>query len=627
MDLLYLACMVLALFQMGCAGGEEEPLMDVEEQHAGLAAYEHLLEDTPDSVLNAMAALDTLFLDYQRAPFLPAPFDSTAAQQWVEATLASLSVDEKIGQLFIVHLARSGLRDLVNDPALTAVKKFGVGGFLISRLMPPRSVYERTQQLQAAAKAPLLIAADYERGVGRFNNALTEFPSNMAIGATRDTVLAAAAGRLTAIESRATGVNLVFAPVVDVNNNPDNPIINIRSYGEDPDLVGQMAAAYVKEAETHGVLTTLKHFPGHGNTSVDSHSHMGVIHAGRASLDSVELHPYQVVLTQRIPPSGVMSAHLWIKALDETPQPATFSRRALTDLLRDSLGFGGFVVTDDIKMGALQNTYSMEERILRPLEAGADIILTPANLEKAVQVVRKAVTQGRVSEEDLDRSVRRVLWAKARAGLHTERHPDRQDLDYLLEMPHGAYLAQTIADRALTLLKTSPALPLEPGRRIALVQLSNYQNSESIDAAMSYFADTLGGDGRRINETRFDSNPTQAQREKVVRDAQGADVVVLALYLRLQSGRGEAGLFAQQERLARSLLAGDTPVVLVTFGNPYAVTTFSEADAFLVAYDQTLESARAAAHILRGLQDPLGRLPITVDPYPFGSGLDKVAPR
>src|SRR5690606_24829544 len=197
-----------------------------------------------------------------------------------------------------------------------AVQDMGVGGFLVPRLLDPEEVFEETQRLQAATPVPLFFAADYERGTGRFNNALTELPSNMALGATRDTVLAAAAGRLTAIESRALGINLLFAPVVDVNNNPDNPIINIRSYGEDPALVGAMATAFVREAQRHGVLTTLKHFPGHGNTTTDSHARMGTVGSDFAELDSIELRPYRDVLTGPHPSAGVMTAHLWVPALD-----------------------------------------------------------------------------------------------------------------------------------------------------------------------------------------------------------------------------------------------------------------------------------------------------------------------
>jgi beta-N-acetylhexosaminidase len=606
----------------GCR--EEVPPVEADALQTSRDAYERLLEATPDSVFAVLSPVDSLFLGYDSLLFRRGGIDSVRAAQWVDSTLGALSLDDKIGQLFIVHLPRRGLGQLLQDEALEAATRYGVGGFLVSRLMPPRDVFEATQRLQRASRVPLFFAADYERGAGRFNNPFTELPSNMALGAARDTVLAAAAGRLSAIESGAMGVNLLFAPVVDVNNNPANPIINIRSYGERADLVGRMAASFVREAEAYGVLTTLKHFPGHGDTEVDSHARMGAISGSRAALDSVELRPYEMLLRQGHPPAGVMTAHLWIQALDEEPLPATFSRRVLHDLLRDTLGFEGFVVTDDVKMGALQNRYGADERTVRPLLAGADLILTPDDLGAAVEAVREALAQGRLTEADLDRSVRRLLAAKARAGLHANRFADARALDYLLEAPRGAFLAQAIADRAVTLLKTSPVLPLDTTRHLTLVQLTNDRNSPSIEAAMDYFAERMGK-GTPVEEVRFDGDPSAEAAAETLEKA-AADVVVLALYLRLQSGRGEAGLYGRQEALAQALLAQGRPVVLVTFGNPYAVTTFAEADVHLVAYDQTLESVQAAAGILRGMQAPRGLLPITVTPYAYASGLRQLDP-
>ncbi len=616
-----LAAAGLLALAAGCGVADPGTPAKAEALRLEQIAYERLLAVLPDSALDAADPLDSLFLEHDLPALAQPPFDDEAAARWVDSTLAALTLDQKIGQLFIVHLPTSAVRRLLDDEARRAVERYGVGGFLVPRLMPPRTVFAETQRLQRISNVPLFFAADYERGAGRFNNALTELPSNMALGATRDTLLAAAAGRLTALESRALGVNLLFAPVVDVNNNAANPIINIRSYGEDPVLVGHMAAAFVREAERHGALTTLKHFPGHGNTEVDSHARMGVVSGDAAALDSVELRPYRLALRNRRPPAGVMSAHLWTPAFDPAPLPATFSRRALGDVLRDSLGFEGLVVTDDVRMGALQKTYPIEERIVRPLVAGADVILTPVSLPRAVEVVRAALRSGDLDEAALDRSVRHILAAKARAGLHAQRFADEATLDYLLEKPRGAYLAQTIADRAVTLLRTHPALPLRPGQRLTLLQLGNATGAESIDAAMDFFAETLAAD----DDVRLDQRPAKAAAEAALRRAHAADVVVLALYLRLKAGRGEAGLFPGQAAFVHRLLEGPAPVVLVTFGNPYAVIPFAEAAALVVAYDQSIESGAAVAGLLQGLQPPLGTLPVTVGGYPFGSGLSGVA--
>ncbi len=611
--------LAFAFVATGC--GDREATFDPAAREAARREAEGALAALSDSARRALYPLDTLFVTYDREALQPQYRDAADAEQWVDSLLGTLTLDERVGQLFLVDLPESGSLDaLIGDEARRAIEVYGVGGFLVSRVAGPRAVFRRTQALQSLSKIPLFFAADYERGAGRFNNAFTELPSNMAIGATRDTFYAAAAGRLTALESKATGINLLFAPVVDVNNNPENPIINIRSYGEDPDMVGHMAAAFVNEAERHGVLTTLKHFPGHGDTSVDSHAELGTVEGSLASLGETELKPYRIIFDQPHQPAGVMSAHLWIKALDEEEIPATFSRRALSELLRDSLGFRGIVFTDDIKMGALLNNYDLDERVVRPLLAGADIILTPRNLGEAIAAVKEALLQGRISRENIDASVRRILRAKADAGLHRDRYADQAHLDYMLQAPRGAYLAQAIADRAVTLLKSSSSLPLQESQRIGLVQISNYRGSESIQASMDHFARSIGME----DEVRLDADPSQSEMDDALAELKDADVVVLSLFLRLVSGRGEAGLLRRQEQLVQRLLASGKPVVLVTFGNPYAVSTYPDADAFLVAYDQTLESVWAAAHILKGLRSPVGRLPITIGEYAFGSGLDSL---
>ena len=532
---------------------------------------------------------------------------------WVDALLTRMTLDEKLGQLVLVHLPDRGRKGISYGEAEEAVQKYGVSGFLVGRLLPPDLIQQATTRLQAMASVPLFFAADYERGVGRFDNDYTELPSNMALGATRDTLLAAEAGRLTAIESRRIGVNLLFAPVVDVNNNPGNPIINVRSYGEDAGLVARMAASFVRSAEANGVLTTLKHFPGHGNTTVDSHARMGKVEGSLKELEEVEFRPYRVLLKGAHRPAGVMTAHLWVPALDADPLPATFSRHVLQTLLRDRLGFDGLIVTDDVRMGALNRTYGFEDRVVRPLLAGADLILTPESLPGALQALRKAVEDGRLSRARIDASVRRILRAKARLTGDDAAVSPTAGLS-------GAQLARRIADGAVTLLKTSPHLPLRSGQRIVLVQLSNYTGSESIDAAMSTLENALQPVSPRA-AMRVEEEPGSRETGAIMDRVAQAEVIVLTLYLRLQSGRGAAGLYPRQLQLVRALLATGKPVVLVTFGNPYVVTPFRSAAVLLVAYDQTLASVAAVGDLLLGRQSSKGQLPVTVAPYAFGSGL------
>ncbi|MEZ4702425.1 MAG: glycoside hydrolase family 3 N-terminal domain-containing protein [Rhodothermales bacterium] len=567
-------------------------------------------------------ALDSLFADYDPEVLAMLSPDSTGASAWVDSMMATLTLNQKIGQLFVVNLPSPGSR---NDRALEAVEDYAVGGFLVSRTMEPRELFEETGRLQRASGVPLFFAADYERGVGQHNNNLTEWPSNMGLGATRDLVFAAAAGRLTAIESRAVGVNMILAPVVDVNNNPLNPIINIRSYGEDPTLVGEMATSFVREAQAHGVLTTLKHFPGHGNTSIDTHSRMGTIPGDRHALEAVELFPYRYVLSKHVQPTAVMSAHLWIPALDAEPIPATFSRNALHNLLRDTMQFHGLVITDDVAMGALQNEYTLAERITAPLRAGADMVLTPTGLDESVRSVREAVRKGELTEAQIDDSVRRILAAKARAGLHIRPSPNRALFEYIVALPRGEPLAQRAADHAVTLLKNDGVLPFKASKRVLLVQLTNRDNSPSIGAAMDLLADELGTQVDVV-EHRYGRTVSGSDRRRLESDAESADAIVFALYLRLVAGRGDPGLFPEQQELVKSLMEKPGPTAIVTLGNPYAVTPFEEADALLIAYEQTLASVRSISRIMGGRQSANGRLPITVGAFAYGSGIDVFSP-
>lgn len=574
------------------------------EEGAG-AAVPGFAGASQDTTLAPRSGLDSLFRA-QGLPLLPPP-DTTGAARWVDSVLATLSPEARIGQLFLLELPAPHLLSLVRDEAWEAVHTYGVGGFLVPRLMAPAEVFALTRRLQEASRLPLFFAADYERGVGRFNNPLTELPSNMALGATRDTLLAALAGRLTALEARSIGVNLLLAPVVDVNNNPDNPIINIRAYGKDPVLVARMATAFTRESQRLGVLTTWKHFPGHGNTSIDSHTRLGQLSGDRAALDRVELYPYRYAFGQGVAPAGVMAGHLWAVALDPSRQPATFSRQVLDGLLRDSLGFTGLVLTDDLSMGALHPRYPLAERILRPLEAGADVLVGVEDFPGAVSVVRQAVQTGRLRAEVLGQHVRRVLRAKAAAGLHRQRQPDPALFAWLTAEKRGEPLAEMVADRAITRMRGAN---LPDRASVALVQLSNQSGAESLRAAMDTLRRHLQPAGL---EVRYEHEPSQSDQQQVLAAARKAEVVVIVLYLRIIAGRGHVGLKPAQQALVQHLIDLPGASVLVLFGNPYAARVFPGAESVMVAYDQSQASVHALIRVLRGEQAPQGRLPVTVE--------------
>ncbi|MEM0963702.1 MAG: glycoside hydrolase family 3 N-terminal domain-containing protein, partial [Bacteroidota bacterium] len=315
------------------------------------------------------------------APFrgfeAPAGVSLAEAEAWAEATLAEMTLEERVAQLFIVELGA------VRDP--DGLARMGVGGFHIHRRTAPEEVLSTTTRLNGRADVPLFFTADYEWGVGTVSSNFTELPPAMAYGAADDEALAEAGGAVTALEARATGINVLFAPVADVNNNPANPIINTRSFGENPERVGVLAAAYVRGAQANGVLATLKHFPGHGNTDTDTHLAFAAVPGSWRQLWETELAPYRVALDAD--PGFVMSTHLWARALDTEPTPATVSRAALTDVLRDTLGYDGIVTTDAMNMAAVRDRYGPRDRAVLPLLAGADVILNETSPRRAIGFV------------------------------------------------------------------------------------------------------------------------------------------------------------------------------------------------------------------------------------------------
>ncbi|NNF58408.1 MAG: hypothetical protein HKN04_09210 [Rhodothermaceae bacterium] len=560
------------------------------------------------------ATLDSLLAPYAAVRLDHAPPSEAEVTRWADSVLATLSLDEKLGQLFIVDLNAGWLRGARSLEQVA--RDWHIGGFHVPRRMAPRTVLRHTNRLQPVARVPLFFTADYERGVGQASNNFTELPANMAFGAAASDLLAEAAGAVTAMEARATGVNILFAPVADVNNNPANPIINTRAYGADPALVGRLAGAFVRGAQAHGALATLKHFPGHGNTSIDTHVRFGQVPGTWADLDRIELAPYRVALPER--PGLVMTAHLWTRALDAEETPATFSRRALTDILRDSLGYDGLITTDAIHMGALTSRYTFEERMLRPVQAGADLLLNTYDPRRGIAVLRTAVRDGRLTEERVDESVRRILEAKARLGLHRERLADPQRLERMLTEVRGTRVAQATADASITLLKAGPRLPLRSDQRVALVQLTNQPGAGS-SAAMGRLERALN-DALPLRTHRIGTSPGAGSRSTVLTSAQWADAVVLAMHLRVRQGEGVA-LNRAQMQLAEAVLDAGTPVVLVLFGNPYAALDLPEPDALVVAYSSARRSVTATAHLLLGQQEARGRLPVDLPgAYALGSG-------
>ena len=554
-----------------------------------------------------------------------------ATAAWAERQFRDMTLDEKIAQLFVVRI--DGEFQNANTPSyretVALVEEFGAGGLIFGPGTPMTQI-AMANDLQAKAERPLLVAQDTEWGVGMRIDEATSFPPAMAIGATRDASHAYRVGYATAREARALGVHQLYAPVADVNNNPKNPIINVRSFGESPSLVGTMASAFTRGAQRGGTLATVKHFPGHGDTDVDSHINLPILRFDRSRLDSLELMPFRQTLDAGV--ESVMTGHLALPKIAADSVPATLSRPLTHDLLREELGFDGLVVTDALNMQAVTRTFGVGETAVRVLEAGADLVLMSTNPHAAHQAVRRAVTTGRIDTTEINDSVRRLLEVKQNLNLHEARRVSLDTTRHRVARRSHEVLSHTVARESLTLLANADSLlPLTPPEQhdVLVVTLSDSEYPGTGDTFVDRLRDqpaieTL--DTRRL-DPRSDSADVQDHRA----DASDYDVVVVPSFLRVQAWSGSIGLSDMHHDFLEDLAGTDTPVAFVAFGNPYAPTGLAPApDAILAAYGSGDASQRAAAQALGGGAGTPGRLPVTIPGVAEkgeGRRLDPVSPR
>jgi beta-N-acetylhexosaminidase len=557
------------------------------------------------------------------APWAPKPdlaLEGDGAR-WVAKMMRSLTIEDKISQMVACRYAGNFYpSDGADIAALRElVVKHKVGGMIIFG----GDAYETAvlnNALQTAVKVPLLIASDLERGAGNQITGATLFPTIMGLGAADSEDLAYEMGKRTALEGRALGIHMTYAPVVDVNVNPDNPIINTRAIGEDPEQVGRLAAAFVRGCQENGMIATAKHFPGHGDTDQDSHILLPVIKADRDRLDRVELYPYRKTIEAGV--GAVMVAHLVVPALDPTPNlPATLSYPIQTELLRKEYGFKGLIVTDAMEMGGVTNDYSNTEAAEKAILAGVDLVLLPIEPTEVVPYLREAARTGRIPARRIDESVRRILEAKARLGLHRQKTVDLESLPSKLGTRAALAQAQKTFESAATLVKNDgDVLPLpKAGRKIAVFSLSS-------DPGDYYAGRALAAAVRsRSPETIVfyaDGDTGQESLDEAVQKAGEADAYVCALFSSLSAWKGSVGLSAKHVELIRKLVEGEKPVVVLSFGSPYFLRDFPAVDAYLCFYRNQPQMQAVAARAIFGEVDLTGKLPVSLPGlYPAGHGL------
>ena len=506
-----------------------------------------------------------------------------------------------------------------------------IGGLIVSA-GTPLDVAAKLNILQRRSSVPLFVAADLERGVGfRLNGAVflpgatdlggaTDFPSLMALGAVGDLDLAYKMGRVTAVEARAVGIHLPFAPVLDVNNNPENPVINVRSVGEDPMLVADLGVCLVRGIQDHGAVATGKHFPGHGDTDVDSHLALPVIRVGRDRLDAVELLPFRRAMEAGM--GAVMTAHIALPGLTEASDlPATLSRNILTDLLRGDLGFEGLVFTDAMNMSAVDGRFGSGEAAVRAVEAGADVILMPPNAETVARAMVQAVEGGRLPESRIDESVLRILRIKEEMGLHLQRTVDLEAVHRTVGIPDHLAVAQEIAERSLTLLRNGGGLLPLAGTRSADVLSITYRRETDLMASAAFDA-RLQETYPRLRTVVLGPNTPESEYERLLERAAASDLVVFSLYIPEVSTEDEVAGSPELIELVRSVASEGRPHVVVSFGNPYLLSEFPNVRAYMLAWGDANASQRAAAGALLGDVRVMGRSPIRIPPsVEIGDGM------
>jgi beta-N-acetylhexosaminidase len=554
-------------------------------------------------------------------------------QTWVEHTLASMTLDEKIGQLIIP--ATVGMFLSQDSETFQQIRRditeFHVGGYHmlgeVNNLHEPAGVALLINHLQELAKVPLWITADFEGGVGLRYIGATRLPRAMAMGATGNPETAYQAGRITAEEARALGFQVNFYPVADVNNNARNPIINIRSFGGDPKQVGLMARAYIRGSQEHGVMATAKHFPGHGDTSTDSHLELPVVDVDRARLDAIELPPFRAAIEEGV--GGVMSAHIALPQIETERLPATLSPKMLTGVLRGELKFNGVIFTDALNMRGIAAHYPEGEAAVRSIKAGADVLLYPPSVEQAFVAVKHAVETGEIKESRIDESVRRILAAKARLGLDRNRFVDIGNVDKALGTTEHQRTAQQIIENAITLVRdTRSVLPLKLSPEHRVLFISMVDNSEGWRDGVPGSAFYAGLVKRHPNSTHVyvTDRTSPAEFELIKKLAAFSDSVIVNAFIRVASFKGSIDMSEGEINLLKHLSSIKCPFAFVLFGSPYLLSFVPELPTYVLAYEYYPAAEEASLKAVLGEIDFKGKLPIELPGfYPIGHSAAKAA--
>jgi beta-N-acetylhexosaminidase len=566
------------------------------------------------------------------------------SQDFAAKLVKKMTLEEKVGQL--VHIgvnARFANRESAFYKDLQRhIADNKLGGIIFFGA----PIYETTilaNRMQDHAKYPLLMSLDAETGIGmRFEDA-TNFPWAMAVAAAGNVDLARRMGEITGREAKAIGIRHVYAPVLDVNNNAANPVINVRSFGEDPADVAKYGVAFAQGIQSQQVIATAKHFPGHGDTNVDSHRGLPIIDLPKSRLDSIELMPFKSAVAGGI--GSIMIAHIALPQVDgevikplkeyrggdaeagaeivsqTATVPATLSSKIQTDILRREMGFKGLIVSDAMSMSGLTLYFNQDEAGVRAFLAGTDILEKPSDVNLMIKGITEAVRSGRIPMERLDESVTRQVAWKHELGLFEDRKTPVDEIDRIVSNTEVGALAEEIGQRAVTLVRREDSdIPLDRAKKVAVLGISNGFDG---GAVMTPLASTLRAGGARVSQGYVQENTLKEQVDAARKAVRESDVVVVGLYGRVRSGaKNSVGIPENGAEVLREAIASGKRVVAISFGNPYILSSFPELKNYIVAYGDMPSLQRATARSLLGTQGFSGKLPISLPGlHPRGTGI------
>jgi len=546
-------------------------------------------------------------------------------QQWMK----TMTLRDRVAQLIAMpcYGENPGVRSADFRKYRHWVGDLHIGGLIVAnrvvngqvRNAEPFAMALFLNRMQRLARVPLIVSSDFERGASMRVADTTKFPYNMAFAAARDLDAVKFEGAETARQARALGVHWVFAPDADVNNNPDNPIINTRSYGENPQDVASYVAAYIEGAHSDPksrVLVTAKHFPGHGDTAVDTHLGLARLEGDRQRLESIEFVPFKTAIEHGV--DAIMTAHMAAPALEPEAIPATVSRNVLTSVLRDELGFKGLVVTDAMDMQALAKQFSAGEACVRALEAGADMLLMPLDADEAIRAIIAAVNRGRLSRKRIDQSVSKLLNAKAHVGLARQRTVDVDDISDAIDTAEAEQISERVAAGALTLLRNQGDIfPMkDPGRSCLFVLPENRYSQQGRTLIQE-----LRKRSPAMNVRALDPSMPDAVFNDLIQAAHSCPAVVIAAYDTVGAYRGNVALGAAYQGFVKAMAAA-APTVLVAFGNPYLLRSFPEVAAYLATFSTASTSETVVARAVLGEIPITGHTPVTIPGFArYGDGI------